>query len=331
MGIRHENRFIRPAASQFGGGLPVNRLPQVDASGCGGSCEAAIRQFIIYIRAECGLAKNTELAYGRDLKTFAEFMAAGGKTLEGVTADDLTAFVAELAERGLCPASRARMLIAVRMLFRFCVTERLLSHDPCAVIDQPKLWKHLPNDLSPEEVTRLLEAEPGDGAYVLRARAILEFFYATGARVSEVCDLRLSNLDLRNRTARILGKGGKERVVLLHQAAADAIADYLHAARPLLARERSPENVFLSRTGRRLDRENVFRAVKRAALKAGITKNVYPHLLRHSFATHLLEGGAHLRAVQELLGHASLMTTEIYTHVAEKRIFNIYHQLHPRG
>ncbi len=296
------------------------------------SMELVVRQFLQYLRVECGLAKNTGLAYGRDLAGLTRFLAARNRlAVHQVIPEDIIAYVKHMHEHGLSPCSRARALVAIRMFFRFCLNERLTSIDPCDRVDAPRLWKRLPHDLSRTDIEQLLAAEPGKTPLAIRNRAILEIFYATGARVSEICDLKVEGLDLAEHTVRLMGKGGKERMVPLGLAARQAIAAYLHAARPLLDRGKNSPYLFLSRTGKRLDRENVFRMVKRAAARAGITKKVYPHLLRHSFATHMLEGGANLRALQELLGHADLATTEIYTHVKQKRLVEAFSNFHPRA
>lgn len=315
--------------------LPETRLPETRRSGT--ELPSAAWQafycepFLQYMRIECGLAHNTILAYRHDLGTFVRFLHTLGRdTLADIGMDDVVRFVSDLSERGLAPTTRARMLIAVRMLCRFCVMERILLRDPCEAVDQPRLWKHLPHDLSPREVEALLRAETGGTPLSIRNRAILEMFYATGARVSEVCDLRRRDADLQERTIRLSGKGGKQRMVPLGLAARQALEAYLQEVRH--GHDRLDTGyLFLSHRGRRLSRQTVFRIVKRAALLAGITKNVYPHLLRHSFATHMLEGGAHLRIVQDLLGHADLATTEIYTHVHEKRKCDTYRQFHPRA
>ncbi len=321
--LRREQHSRTEAARRAGPAAAA--APATDVS-------TAVGQFLEYLRVECGLARNTELAYGHDLALFEAFLEPRRRARpDRVGGADVVAFVADLAKRGLCPASRARALIAVRMFFRFCRDEGLAEVDPCEIVDQPRLWKHLPSDLSPDEVDRLLQAEDGVSPLSLRNRAILEVFYATGARVSEVCDLRTGDMDLNARTMRLHGKGGKERMVPLGRAACEALDAYLAGVRPLLARPHSPAHVFLSRTGRRLDRENVFRVVKRTAAKAGIGKNVYPHLLRHSFATHLLENGANLRVVQDLLGHADLATTELYTHLKQKHLHTAYNAFHPRA
>lgn len=294
----------------------------------------ASRAFLHYTRVECGLADNSLESYERDLRAFAAHLGPE-RDLEGITGDDIVGYIGWLAERGLSPKSRARMFVALRCFFRFCLVERMVARDPTQHADCPKVWRHLPHDLSPGEVRRLLESEPGDTALSSRNRAILEMFYASGARVGEVVNLKLSDVDLAERTVKLFGKGSKQRMSPLGRAAVEALTRYLGGDRPIIAvRNRldgAGEWLFLSRTGRQLVRESVFRLVKAAALKAGIAKNVYPHLLRHSFATHMLEGGANLRAVQMLLGHASLETTEIYTHVHRPHLVEAYANFHPRA
>ncbi len=290
-----------------------------------------VTEFLAFLRIECGLADNTIIAYRRDLRNMANYFdSAGIANIGEVEGCDIVNYAADMARQDYAPTSRARAMVACRMFFRYLVTERIITVNPTDFVDQPKLFKYLPQELSPVEVQRLLGAEQGEGALADRNRAIMELFYATGARVSEVCDIRLVDLDLRERFVRLQGKGGKERMTPISHTAVRVIGDYLSGGRDKLDRCNSPY-LFLSRTGRKLDRINIFLLVKRLAKKAGISKNVYPHLLRHSFATHMLEGGANLRAVQMLLGHADLATTEIYTHVHDQRKFNIYHQFHPRG
>ena len=290
-----------------------------------------IGEFLAYIRVECGLAENTSIAYRSDLESMAEYFDSAGIENPGeVDGRDIVNYAADMAQRGLAPTTRARAMVACRMFFKYLVNERIITVNPTDFVDQPKLFKHLPQELSPQEVSALLAAEDGRGALPDRNRALLELFYATGARVSEICDIRLVDINLKERFVRLQGKGSKERMTPITRTAAKVIAVYLNNARKILDKNNSPY-LFLSRTGKRLDRINIFLLIKRLALKAGITKNVYPHLLRHSFATHMLEGGANLRAVQMLLGHSDLATTEVYTHVHDKRKFNIYHKFHPRG
>ncbi len=321
--MRHPRAFTPRAAPAA---YPGGRLPAVPREPGG---DSRLREFLLYLRVECGLAKNTLAAYEGDLRRFAAYLAP--RALLQARADDIAGHVGALAEARQAPTTRARALIAVRMFFRFAAAEGWIGNDPCAVVDPPKLWKHLPHDLTPREVERLLTVEKGENLLSLRNRALLELFYATGARASEVCGITRRGLDWHAGTVRLFGKGGKERMVPLGAAAKQALQAYLNGARPLLDKGRGRPWLLLTRTGGPLSRQDIFRIVKRCALKAGITKNVYPHLLRHSFATHLLEGGANLRVVQELLGHADIATTEIYTHVRAKRMHEAYHKLHPRA
>lgn len=293
----------------------------------------AVSAFLDYARVECGLSHNTLQSYERDLRAFLAY-CGDSRSLDEVTGKDISAYIGWLADRRLNPSSRARMFVGLRCFFRFCHTERIIPHDPAQYNDCPKVWRHLPHDLSPREVTLLMEAESGDDVQSSRNRAILEIFYATGARVSEVCAMKLSDVDLEERTVRLMGKGGKERMTPLGTPAIQALTRYINGPRTILRQRNKKELpvwLFISRTGRKLVRQSVFRVVKAAALKAGITKNVYPHLLRHSFATHMLEGGANLRAVQILLGHTNLTTTEIYTHVHRPHLVDAYTSFHPRA
>ena len=288
--------------------------------------------FMDYLRVECGAADHTRESYARDLRCFAARLPPG-RGAGGVTAEDVYQWLERLSLEGYAPSSRARMLVAVRVFFRFAQREGWLRLDPCRAADSPRLWRLLPHELSPAEVEALLVSGPGEGPAALRDRAVLETFYATGARVSEVCGLHAGQLALEEATMRVLGKGRKERIVLLTGRAVEALGQYLDA-RPApegAAPASAADWVFRSRTGRRLERTAVFRLVKAAALRAGIRKNVYPHLLRHSFATHLLAGGANLRVVQTLLGHARLTTTEIYTHVSNQQLRKAHAAFHPRA
>lgn len=293
----------------------------------------AVAEYLNYARIECGMADNSIESYQRDLRAFALY-AGESRSLDSITGDDVSGYIHWLAERELSAGTRTRMFVALRCFFRFCRNDGLMQNDPAQFTDCPKVWRHLPHDLTPSEVTELLEAESGDDPHSIRNRAILEMFYATGARVSEICNLKISDVDLQERTVRLFGKGSKERMTPLGRAAIEAVSRYLETARRtfcLKYRARDMGWLFVSRTGRRLVRESVFRVVKTAALKAGISKNVYPHLLRHSFATHMLEGGANLRAVQILLGHAALDTTEIYTHIHRPHLMTAYAEFHPRA
>lgn len=291
-----------------------------------------VNEFLLYLRVECGLANNTLLAYRTDLADFSALMAecARHHPVE-ITQDDLIAYIGYLAEQNLAASSRARRLVTVRQFFRFCVVEKIRPDNPTTVIDQPKLAQYLPQELSPTEINKLLNAENADTPLSLRNRALLEIFYACGARVSEVCGIKLQDIDLPTRTLRLTGKGAKQRMLPFGIPAAQAVEKYLQKVRPQLDKFHQQAYLFLSYRGKKLSRENVYTMIKEIAQKAGITKKVYPHLLRHSFATHLLAGGANLRAVQEMLGHADVATTEIYTHIHARQKFDAYHDFHPRA
>jgi len=293
--------------------------------------DAAARNFLAYLEFECGLAANTIRAYAADIKAFSS--SATALHLDSpadVRAEHIVDHMLRQKSRGLSVNSISRRLVAVRMLFRFLVMEGEVKSDVTSILDSPRLWRRLPDVLDVNDVEKLLETPSGKGKLELRDRAILETLYATGARVSEVSGLTLEDINFEYSFARCRGKGDKERLVPLGEKATAAIKDYLDGSRPQLARNDGSRNLFLSRNGRPLDRENIWRLVKKYALNAGIGKPVTPHTLRHSFATHMLERGADLQAIQEMLGHASVVTTQIYTHVDKGRLKAIHKKYHPR-
>lgn len=294
-------------------------------------------EFLSWMASERGRAANTLAAYRRDLLGYAQWLQAHHRGLGDVTTGDLDRFTQE--RRGVAaPASVARQLAAVRMLHRFLVEEGHRADDPTAVLDGVKVPAGLPKPLSEEQVTSLLDAVTGTDPVARRDRAILELLYATGARISEVCGLDLGDLDLEHRTARLYGKGSKERLVPFGRAAAAALADWLGpSGRPHLepdrwARRGDADAVFLNQRGGRIARQVAWAMVKRYGELAGIpTADLSPHVLRHSCATHLLDHGADLRVVQELLGHASVSTTQVYTKVSQERLVQAYREAHPRA
>jgi len=292
---------------------------------------AAVRDFLEYLRVECGSARNTALAYGRDLGALEAFLAGRRRAVETARGTDLADFLIAEHKRGLAAASLARRMAAIRMLYRFLVSEGRVARDPAGILERPHLGRRLPTVLTPGEVERLLAAPEGDAPLAVRDRAALELLYAAGARASELAALPVGAVNLSIGYARLLGKGGKERIVPVGGPALRAIERYLAEARPLLAGASAPDALFLSRGGRALTRDAVWRLVARAAKKAGLTKRVYPHALRHAFATHLVTGGAHLRAVQEMLGHADVSTTEVYTHLDIRHLREVYDKYHPRA
>ena len=292
--------------------------------------QAFTERFLSYLSAECGVAHNTIAAYRRDMAKLRRFLIARRIAPGQVTLDDLSEYVADLKEQGLEVSSIARHIASARMFFKFLAAEGLIQRNPASLIGHPKMWRNLPSVLSVEDVDALLSLKP-QCPLDLRDAAIIELFYATGARVSEVIGLKLGDVNFEYRYARVLGKGSKERVVPLGEVAAGRVQQYLAEVRPKLARDRPARELFLTRSGRRFDRKSIWRLVRKAALKAGIAKHFSPHTLRHCFATHLLERGADLRSVQEMLGHASIATTQVYTHVDRDRLKAVHRRYHPRG
>jgi len=297
--------------------------------------EHVLEHFAGYLSLEKGLSENSVAAYRSDLSDFLAHLAAAGRAdLASVTREDVLAFLAEGKRRGLESSSLARRLVAVKVLFRYLARERLIPADITDVMDSPKLWRLLPDFLSPPEVDALLGAfrtDAGD-ALAFRNRVILELMYASGLRVSEAAGLKMGSLRLEEEFLRVIGKGDKERIVPVGRPAVRLLRRYLEQVRPALLGQAADEgHVFLSRQGRPLDRERIWAIVKEAALRAGIGKNVHPHTLRHSFASHLLANGADLRVIQEMLGHADISTTQVYTHVDQRRLLNVHRQFHPRA
>ena len=281
---------------------------------------------------ECGLAENTLEAYRADLKKFTAYLHAAKTPLLRVTTDTLLGFMMQQKEAGLSVASIARYMVAIRMFYRFLYTEGQLSTDITATFDTPRIWTRLPEVLGPHDVERLLSAPDRRTPMGLRDAALLELLYATGARVSEVSRLRLQDVNLDYAYVRCFGKGSKERIVPIGQQAIAALRAYLETARPTLAPEGGGVDIlFLSRKRTPLRRESIWRVVKKYVTLLGLKRSVSPHTLRHSFATHLLERGADLRSVQEMLGHADISTTQRYTHVDQERLKSVHKKYHPRG
>jgi integrase/recombinase XerD len=285
------------------------------------------------MRAERGLAANTVLAYGRDLDRFASWASDGGlKDYLKPTIHELTTYLEFLRELGLDPASVARHLVALKTFYRFLRLEERGQPDAVELLSSPTLWERIPQVLSPESVEKLLHAPRPSERFFLRDRALLETLYATGSRASEVVGLRLGDLHLESGFCKCHGKGNKQRVVPIGKAAQKALREYLEGQRPHLVRS-TPDvsQVFVSRGGRPLTREMLWILVKKYVQRAGLSAKISPHTLRHSFATHLLSGGADLRTVQELLGHANIRTTQHYTHVDRDRLKAIHRKFHPRA
>jgi integrase/recombinase XerD len=304
-----------------------------DAAGQFTELSDDLTAFRNYLRAERGLAVNTVLAYGRDLDRFAAWVAGGGlKDYLGPNVRELMHYISHLRDEGLAPPSIARHLVALKMFYRFLRLEERVRQNTVELLSSPALWQRIPQVLSPESVSKLLAAPLADDRFYLRDRALLETLYATGSRASEVVGLKLDDLFLDSAFSKCLGKGSKQRIVPLGKPAVAALRAYLSESRPRLVRAAADVPwVFVSRGGRALTREMLWNLVKKYAARAGLNPKVSPHTLRHSFATHLLAGGADLRTVQELLGHASIRTTQHYTHVDRDRLKAIHRQYHPRG
>lgn len=291
-----------------------------------------IDMFLNYLSVERGLSNNTIYSYRRDLTKYAGYLA--NRKIESVakaTRDDVTDFMFNQKEKGLSPSSISRNLVAVKTFYRFLVRERILKADPTAVLEAPKLWKRLPEVMSLSEVEALLDAPNLRQEQGIRDRAILEMLYATGMRASELVNLKLEDVNLEVGFVRCFGKGRKERIVPLGRKAGEALTRYLDKVRPKLLKGKTVSEIFLSRLSRKLSRQSLWMIILRYAKSAKIKKKIKPHTLRHSFATHLLEGGADLRSVQEMLGHADISTTQIYTHINKDRLKLIHKQFHPRG
>jgi integrase/recombinase XerD len=294
--------------------------------------DAAIDAFLSSARIERGLAENSLLAYGRDLARLAGSLTRQGVVLiEDVREAHIVNHLVELSKVGCGARTQARHLTATRMLFRFLVKDRVIRADPVAEIDMPRPVKRLPEFLDVAEVERLLMAPDPSTPRGLRDKAMIETMYATGLRVTELVTLPADGVDLERGFVLVVGKGSKERVVPLGQVAAAAVTAYLRTARPTFVRERSASALFLRHGGEPLTRQGFWKLLRGYAVQAGVTKRMSPHKLRHSFATHLVENGADLRAVQAMLGHADLSTTEIYTHVNRERLRRLYAEHHPRA
>lgn len=292
---------------------------------------ALIEGFADALWMERGLSENTLRAYQADLSSLATWLARNGMSLTGAQRHQLLEYLAWRVQEGARPRTTARVLSSIRRFYRHLVRDGKLREDPSARIDAPKLGRSLPESLTEEEVEALLGAPHTDTPEGLRDRTMLEVLYATGLRVSELVNLTPDQLNLRQGVVRVIGKGGRERLVPLGEEAVSWIERYLREARPALTRGRSGDSLFPSRRSDQLTRQAFWHLIKRHAQRAGITKHLSPHTLRHAFATHLLNYGADLRVVQMLLGHSDLSTTQIYTHVARERLKNLHAEHHPRG
>lgn len=288
-----------------------------------------LQRYIQYLTVEKGLSRNTLESYERDLRKYFEFMRH--KKPDAIHRDDVSVFLVHLASQGLSAASTARCLAAVRGLHRYLLSDDLARHDPTENVESARGWKRLPKTLSSDDVETLLLQPERTSVLGIRDRAMLELMYATGLRVSELVGLTLQNINLERGFLVVMGKGSKERAVPLGEAAVTALNEYLSAARATLLDGRESDSLFISSKRRQITRQMLWERIKLYARKAGITKPLSPHVLRHSFATHLLDNGADLRAVQAMLGHADISTTQIYTHVSRERLRKVHEKYHPRG
>ncbi|MBR6063620.1 MAG: site-specific tyrosine recombinase XerD [Bacteroidales bacterium] len=292
--------------------------------------ELSIQLYKQYLKLERSLSPKTVEAYLHDIEKLNDFLG-GRKKLEDVKLEDLQDFLASLYDDKISARSQARIISGLKSFYKFMLFDHKITHDPTELLDAPKIGRHLPEVLSIPEIEAILNGIDLSKPEGHRNKAIIEVMYGCGLRVSEVVNLRISNLYFRDNYIRIIGKGDKERLVPIGQTAQNAILLYMEGVREHIKIKKGEEDfVFLNRRGARLTREMIFMMIKQAAEVAGITKTISPHTFRHSFATHLVEGGADLRAVQEMLGHESITTTEIYTHLDRSYIKSIIEQYHPR-
>lgn len=290
-----------------------------------------IDNFIYFLEVERGVSRNTVQSYTRDLEKFSEYAKKIRKDLPNITREDITSFLMYLKDVELSPSSIARNLAALKTFWKFLVSEQITRENVASVVETPKTWKKIPDVLNREEVLKLLETPPNKGWMGIRDRAILELMYASGLRVSEVVELKKVSVNLESGFVKCTGKGGKERIVPLGKAAGKALSRYLNVVRDKLSKKTADDHLFLSKLGRKISRQSLWKMIQKYTQKAGIKKHITPHTLRHSFATHLLEGGAELRGVQEMLGHADISTTQVYTHINKEKLKQVHEEFHPRG
>lgn len=296
-----------------------------------------VDQFLNYKTVERGLSPNTLAAYRNDLTQFVEFLEGFDSSLNGngswanVDSDIVASYVLELQHRGYSDTTRARKVASTKSLFNFLLDEGVIDKDPTENVSSPRVGRSLPDALTVDEVDALLAVPSRDTPESIRDSTMLELLYASGMRVSELVSLNVDDIDLDQHFVRCLGKGSKERLIPLHRHAVVAVTEYLQHGRPLIVGPKSNQAMFLNRRGEQLTRQGLWLILKGLAEKAGIQRRITPHTLRHSFATHLLSGGAPLRHVQELLGHASITTTQVYTHLTSEHVRAEYEKSHPRA
>ncbi len=292
---------------------------------------ALLARFALHLQTERGAAANTRLAYQRDVRTYLGKLREWEIEPAAATPDAVQRYLAWMHEEAYVRNSVMRAIASLKSFHRFLLAEKLAGEDPTALVQFPRTGRHLPGVLSREEVERLLDQPPAGTPMGWRDRALLEVLYGCGVRVTELVSLRRTDINWTEEWIRVAGKGSKERLVPIGRPALAAVKKYLEGARPAWAARGNREEVFLNQRGGRLTRVRVWMIIHACAEKAGLAKQISPHTLRHCFATHLLDGGANLRDVQEMLGHASLATTQIYTHVDRRRLAEIHRKFHPRG
>lgn len=292
-----------------------------------------IDQFILYLATERGLSDNYQLSTRASLELFAKWLTDGGRAAswDAVTPEQIGEFLGWRKRGGAAAATVRLHAVALRIFYRHLLQRGHLAKDPTEFLGVPKIERYLPETLSAPDVERLLAAAAGDTPLEMRDRAIVELLYASGLRVSEMCGARLENLDLEKGFIRVAGKGNKQRLVPVGARAREAIERYLRLGRPELVGKRTGGEVFLSVRGRKLTGQRIWQIMGDLGRRAGLEAKIHPHMLRHSFATHLLEGGADLRIIQELLGHADISTTQIYTHVDSRQLHEAHRRFHPRA
>lgn len=291
-----------------------------------------IDSFLIYLTAVKGLSKNTLESYGKDVLKLAVFLEERSITsIDRVKYNHILDFLTHLKEQRLKPRSISRTLISIRQFFKFLLTEKFIESDPTFLIRVPKTKRVLPDVLSLEDVERLLSSPVESSSEGIRDKSMLEVLYATGIRVSELVELGLNDVNFELGYIVAYGKGSKERIVPIGEKAKDKLREYLDISRPKLLKSRTSVNLFVTRLGKKMTRQGFWKIIKIYSRKSGITKRISPHTLRHSFATHLLERGADLRAIQIMLGHSDISTTQIYTHVERERLKEVHKKYHPRS
>jgi len=290
-----------------------------------------IAEFIDYLSVERGLSRNTIAAYGADLARFLAYLESKGITdIDRIKRQDIMNYLLSRKDRNISGNSISRGLVAIKMFYRFLVTERLAREDVAGILESPKLIRPIPSVLLLSEVDKILAGPDIRDPLGIRDKAAIELLYATGMRVSEMVDLPMEGLNLDMGFVKCRGKGDKERIVPVGDKAKEALSRYIEKVRPAMAGKRHDTHLFLSRLGKKISRQTFWKMIKKYAKTARIKKEITPHTLRHSFATHLLERGADLRVVQEMLGHADISTTQLYTHINKERLKSIHRQFHPR-